>query len=392
MIAKTLTGLEDILAAELAAMGAREIKKMVRSVEFHGDMRLLYEANLRCRTATRILKPLRGFRIWKPRDLYVQVCRIKWSRYLDPESTIAVDSVVHNSRDFNNSMFAAQRVKDAICDQIRHRTGERPSVDIKNPDFRLNLHIEGDHVTLSFDSSGEPLGKRGYRTEAGEAPLSEMLAAGILALTGWDAASPFVDGMCGSGTIVIEAAMKARGLAPGLARERFGFMRWKDFDANLFRAVREELTRSARPNLPFQIVGSDIDAARIEQARANAKRAGVQNDIRFECKSFADQTPPEPPGVLVINPPYGERLTPVDSALEELYSSIGDTLKQRYAGYNAFVFTAALEAAKRIGLKPSRRFPLLNGALDCRLLRYEMYQGSRRPPLAEDAVGQTPEA
>ena len=423
MIAKTLSGLEDVLAAELKALGARDVKTMVRSVEFHGDTRLLYEVNLRCRTATRILKPIRGFRIWKAQDLYTQVCRIKWSRYLDPESTIAVDAVVNHSRDFTNSIFAAQRVKDALCDQVRHRTGQRPSVDLKDPDLRISLHIDGDHVTLGFDASGDTLSKRGYRTEAGEAPLSEVLAAGILALTGWDAASPLADGMCGSGTFVIEAAIMARGMAPGLARERFGFMKWKDYDPALFRAVREEAARSARPDLPFEILGSDAAPERIEQARANARRAGVEGDIRFEVNAFADQQPPAPPGVLVINPPYGERLKPSEpenshaarrvrgswdskrdsrrlpesekaetqkndkdseSRLEELYASIGDTLKKRYAGYNAFVFTGALQAAKRIGLRPSRRIPLFNGAIDCRLFKYEMYEGSRREPRPEN--------
>jgi len=381
LVAKTLSGLEEVLAAELRDLGATEVKPLSRAVEFFGDKRLLYRANLWCRTATRILKPIATFHAADGEELYKRVDRINWLRYLTVESTLAIDAVVSQSG-LDNSLFVAQRTKDAIVDQFRKKLDKRPSVDLTNPDLRLNIYIHRDLATLSLDSSGEPLQRRGYRTDAGKAPLNEVLAAGILALTDWDLSSPLVDPMCGSGTFVIEAALKARRLAPGLIRRQFAFMNWKDYAPSMFEKVCDEAREIALPNLPFEILGSDREARQVEDARANAQRAGVFDDIRFENASFEDQTPPPAPGTLIVNPPYGERLKVGDIA--SLYSSLGDTFKKKYDGYDAFIFTGNHEAAKKIGLRASRRFPLYNGAIECRLLKFEMYRGSRKARKQEE--------
>jgi len=276
---------------------------------------------------------------------------------------------------FDNSMFVSQRAKDAIVDQFRARTGRRPSVDTADPDLRLNLHIHGPKATLSLDASGEPLGRRGYRTEGGKAPLGEVLAAGIVRLTEWDMASPLIDPMCGSGTIIIEAAMMARNLAPGL-RRRFGFMRWKGYDAALFKRLHQEAIAVGRPKAPCEIIGSDIDRKALAEAKGNAERAGVAADIQFEQKSFENQMAPQPPGVMATNPPYGERMGMAD--INAFYAGLGDALKRNYQGYAVFILTGNPDAAKHIGLRTSRRIKLFNGPIECRLLRFELYQGSRK--------------
>ena len=377
MIAKTLSGLEDVLAAELEELGASEVRPLSRSVSFKGDQSLLYKANLWSRLAMRFLVCLRTFRITKNDDLYRAVKDIDWRVFLNPDDTLAVDSFIFNSI-FNHSRYASQLVKDAVVDQFRERYGRRPSVDFENPRVRINLYVSGREAILALDSSGEALSRRGYRTEAGEAPLSEVLAAGIIALTDWDGKSSFIDGMCGSGTFVIEAAMKARRMAPGLLLKTFGFMKWKDYDKVLFEKIRREAKARILPKIPFEIVGSDIEQARVAEARANARRAGVEKDIRLECIPFQDQSPPPPPGVLVINPPYDKRMPVEDVA--SLYRMIGDALKQKYRNYTAFIFTGSSEGVKNVGLRTSRRIALHNGPLECRLLRYEMYEGSRKKP------------
>jgi putative N6-adenine-specific DNA methylase len=325
----------------------------------------------------RFLVCLRTFRITKNDDLYRAVKDIDWRVFLNPDDTLAVDSFIFNSI-FNHSRYASQLVKDAVVDQFRERYGRRPSVDFENPRVRINLYVSGREAILALDSSGEALSRRGYRTEAGEAPLSEVLAAGIIALTDWDGKSSFIDGMCGSGTFVIEAAMKARRMAPGLLLKTFGFMKWKDYDKVLFEKIRREAKARILPKIPFEIVGSDIEQARVAEARANARRAGVEKDIRLECIPFQDQSPPPPPGVLVINPPYDKRMPVEDVA--SLYRMIGDALKQKYRNYTAFIFTGSSEGVKNVGLRTSRRIALHNGPLECRLLRYEMYEGSRKKP------------
>ena len=374
LIAKTLSGLEETLAEELTALGAQDVWPTSRAVEFSGDTALLYKVHLWCRTATRILKPIATFQAADSDELYRAVGRIDWSQYLEADSTLAIDAVAIDSG-FANSMFVSQRAKDAIVDQLRARTGKRPSVDTADPDLRLNVHIHGPKATLSLDASGEPLGRRGYRIEGGKAPLGEVLAAGIVRLTEWDMASPLIDPMCGSGTIIIEAAMMARDLAPGL-RRRFGFMRWKDYDAAIFKRLHQEALAAGRPRTACEIVGSDIDRRALAEAKANAERAGVADDIRFEQKTFENQRPPQPPGVMVANPPYGERMAMAD--INAFYTGLGDALKRNYQGYAAFILTGNPDAAKHIGLRTSRRIKLFNGPIECRLLRFELYQGSRK--------------
>jgi len=381
MVAKTLFGLEDLLATELRELGAGDIRVMNRSVEFAGDRRVLYAANLHCRTAIRILRPIRTFRCVDGDQLYRQVRRIDWMGQLDSSMTMAVDAVVSHSG-IDNSMFAAQRVKDAVVDQLRERTRRRPSVDVVHPDLRINLHLHENNATLALDTSGDSLHRRGYRTQGGKAPINEVLAAGIIKLSGWDMESPLIDGMCGSGTFVIEAALMARRIAPGLLRSRFGFQRMKDFDKSLFAEVVAEARGLVRSELPGRIVGSDRDMTVLKEARANADRAGVARDIVFEQRDFAAQNPPPGSGVLIMNPPYGERLSVAD--IGALYRMIGDTLKSKYDGYTAFIFTGSSAAAKSVGLRTSRRITLYNGPLESRLLRYEMYQGSRKQKFSSD--------
>jgi len=375
LVAKTLSGLEGVLAEELTALGASDVWPGNRAVEFAGDKRLLYNANLWCRTATRILMPIASFRAATSEQLYRHCSQIEWTNYLDVGGTLAVDAVAIDSA-FDNSLFVAQRVKDAIVDQFRGRFGKRPSVDADNPDLRVNIHIHGDKATLSLDSSGQSLTRRGYRIGGGKAPLSEVLAAGIIKLTGWDKTAPLIDPMCGSGTIVIEAAMLAKNMAPGLLRKEYGFMRWKDYDPALWQSSVKKAKSAMVPEPAGEIVGSDIDSAVLREAEANAVRAGVKKQIRLERKSFAEQNPPQGPGFLVTNPPYGERIAVKE--IDALYKMRGDNLKQKYNGYKAFVFTGNMGAIKAIGLKTSRRIKLFNGPIECRLLGFDIYQGSRK--------------
>jgi 23S rRNA (guanine2445-N2)-methyltransferase / 23S rRNA (guanine2069-N7)-methyltransferase len=309
--------------------------------------------------------------------LYDGVQQVDWSRFLDPDRSLAIDPVVWSSF-CTHSLFVAQLSKDAIVDQFRERTGRRPSVDRNEPDLRINIHLVENVATVYLDSSGDSLHRRGYRVKTGDAPLGEVLAAGILKLTEWDCQSTLLDPMCGSGTFCIEAALLARNMAPGVTRRWFGFQSWKDYDRSLRDAVLAELRRGELPSLPFSIVGSDIDAEAIAMARENARRAGVAADIRFETVNAECCQGPTPTGTLVMNPPYDERLK-VDR-IASLYRRIGDTFKQRFAGYTAWVFTGNLDAAKQIGLRPSRKVRLFNGPIECRLLRFDLYRGTRRMP------------
>lgn len=382
--ARTVRGLEEILAAEVRALGAREVQEKNRAVVFRGDRELLYRCNLELRTALRILKPIHSFKIAGQDDLYKKTKAFDWSAHLDLRSTFAIDSAVH-SPIFSNSLYAALKTKDAIVDQFRDRTGKRPSIDTDRPDIRLHLHLTGRDCTLSLDSSGESLHRRGYRTQAGEAPLSEVLAAGLVLASGWRGDRPFLDPMCGSGTIAIEAALLAGDIAPGLGRERFGFMNWGDFDAALW----EEIVSAARARTTSgdragQVFAADREQHAVGLARANAERAGLAPEaIRFERADFAAYEPPAPPGVLVMNPPYGERMQTAD--VEALYKTIGDRLKQAYTDYEAWILSSNLAALKKVGLKPSRKLTVRNGPLECSFRRYELYAGSRDAQTATPA-------
>ncbi len=376
IIATTLSGLEEVLAAELEALDMEYIKPGNRVVTCSGNLRQLYEANMWCRTAIRILKPIRNFKARDEKDLYQQVQKTNWSEYLDLEQTFAIDAVVSHST-FEHSLFVAQLTKDAIVDQFRKATGQRPSVDRIRPDIRLNLHMHENMVTLSLDSSGDSLHRRGYRLQTNVAPLNEVLAAGIIGLSGWDRKSTFIDPMCGSGTFMIEAALMAQNIAPGLfRRDPFAFENWKDYDEPLFEMVWKTAEAKERTTPQAQIIGYDIDPDYVEATRTNIANAGLEKIIRIEEADFFKTEAPAESGVLVMNPPYNERIVTED--INDLYKQIGDTLKTNYQGFNAFVFTGNLDAAKSIGLRASRRIPLYNGAIECRLLKYELYKGSRR--------------
>jgi len=385
LIATTLYGLEGVLAEELTGIGAEEVTSENGAVRFFGDMRMLYRANLQCRTAIRMLLPVREFPCRDEKELYRETIRIDWGQYLDFEMTLAVDAVVRKSA-INNSMFAAQKCKDAIVDQIRDRTGKRPSVELDNPDIRLNLFISENRAVLSLDSSGESLHRRGYRLEGGKAPLNEILAAGIVKLSGWSGAGVLLDPMCGSGTIPIEAALMASHRAPGLIRKNYGFQRWMDYDREAYDDVIQELKSNTRTLKEGLIFGSDKSGEVLGEARANAARAGVGNGIEFSKVKFQNLKAAASQGTIIMNPPYGERIKSAD--LKRLYREIGDVLKTGYQGYNAWIFTGNLDAAKYIGLRTSRRIKLYNGPIECRLLKYEIYSGSRKAKYRrDDSIG-----
>lgn len=376
IIATTLAGLEEVLAAELRELDMEYVKVGNRVVTCSGNLRQLYEANLWCRTAIRILKPIRQFKARDEKNLYEQVQQTDWSEFFDLDMTFAIDAVVSHST-FEHSLYVSQLTKDAIVDQFRAKTGARPSVDRIRPDVRLNLHMYDNLVTLSLDSSGDSLHRRGYRLQTNVAPLNEVLAAGIIALSGWDKKSPFIDPMCGSGTFLIEAALMAQNIAPGLfRRDPYGFEKWKDYNESLFEMVWNTAEAKEKRTPQAHIIGYDLDADYIEAARNNIANAGLENIIQVEQADFFETQAPEGQGVVVMNPPYNERIQSED--INELYKNIGDTLKNNYQGYDAFVFTGNLEAAKSIGLRTSRRVPLYNGSIECRLLKYELYRGSRK--------------
>jgi putative N6-adenine-specific DNA methylase len=373
--ATTLFGLEEILAEELRSLGAKNIRAQRRFVEFSGDQYIMYKANLWCRTAIRILKPIASFAIHKEKDLYNEIKKIRWDQYITTKSTIAIDSFVRNSI-FTHSLYVSQLTKDAIIDQMRDKSGSRPGVDLKDPDLRLNLHIQHNNVVLSLDSSGDSLHKRGYRIQTNTVPLNEVLAAGILYLTGWDRNSSFIDPMCGSGTFLIEAAMMALGRIPGYYRSKFGFMRWLDFDAGLYHNIQDEAVKAEKDALAFPIEGSDVNKKTFQIACRNVQNAAMEDFIQIHHKALEEQTPPPAPGVMVMNPPYGERQEV--NQLPEKYKMIGDVLKSMYEGYTAYILTGNLQEAKHIGLRTSFRKELFNGPIDCRLLKFELYSGSRR--------------
>lgn len=373
MMAKTMAGLEDILAEELIALGANNLEIGKRAVSFEGDLALLYRANICCRTALRILKPVYTFKARTTDEIYKKVKAMNWFEHLTEESTFAIDAVTFSDL-FTHSKFVAYRVKDAIADYFTQRTDKRPSVDVANPDLLINFHIAHDTCTLSFDSSGESLHKRGYKTEQTEAPLNEVLAAGILLKSGWKGQSVLIDPMCGSGTFLVEAALIALNIPPGIYRKNFAFEKWKNFDKELFSLIYND--DANEKEFDYKIYGSDISAEAIKISRQNIANAGLQKYIELTTLPFEDyQSAPASKGYLITNPPYGERLKPDN--LDNLYSMIGERLKHVFAGYNAGVLSHKKEHFNKIGLKPSAKFPLKNGSLDCELRCYDIFQGKR---------------
>lgn len=379
LLAKTLFGLEDVLADEIREMGAGGVTILNRAVAFEGPRSLLYTVNYRSRLALSVLVPVAGFRISGQKDLYNGAVSVDWDHYLDTGKTYAVTAVV-NSRHFTHSGYAALVVKDAIADFFRRLTRERPSVDQKAPDLLVNVHISNESVTISLDSTVTPLYKRGYRRGQSEAPLSEVLAAGMIALAGWKAETPLTDGMCGSGTIVAEAGLIARNIAPGKFRKSFGFMKWKDYDPALFRSVKFEAEKKERRS-PVRIYGGDISPDACATATVNIKEAGLSDTVEIAERDFLHSPPPAEEGTLIINPPYGHRIGTTD--MGEFYGAIGSVLKHHYPGYTAWILSGDQASLKSVALKPFRKFDLLNGDIECRFLGYELYGGSKKKKVSD---------
>lgn len=374
LIAKTMAELEDVLAEELIALGANDVEIGTRMVSFTGNKALMYKANIHCRTALRILKPIYTFKAETADEVYEALKQVDWEQYLSLNNTFSIDAVVY-SHIFNHSKFVAYRVKDAIADWFMERYEKRPSVSLTNPDLVFNIHISHNKCTLSLDSSGESLHKRGYRVAQTEAPLSEVLAAGMILKSGWRGESTLVDPMCGSGTILIEAAMIALGIPPGIHRQHFAFERWKDFDQELFSQIYND--DSSSKEFKYRIVGSDISPAAISAAERNIKNAGLKNHIDLSVMPFQQYVEaPAPEGVVITNPPYGERIKVEE--MDELYGMIGERLKHVFSGYNAFILSYRKESFDAIALKHSARFFLYNGALECEMREYEIFSGKRK--------------
>ncbi len=374
MLAKTLFGFEEILAQELRNLGASNITTGVRNVSFDGDTGFLYKANLNLRTAIKIIKPIHQFRVRNESDLYKKIYEMDWTQYLSVSSTFSVDTTLVSDL-FTHSLYVSQKVKDAIVDKFRDQTGDRPSVDVKFPDMKFNIHIQNNECTLSLDSSGRSLHHRGYRTATNIAPINEVLAAGILLLSGWDGRSHFLDPMCGSGTFLIEAAMIACNIPANINRKGFAFEKWPDFDQELFDKIVEVSLAKTR-DFHFSITGYDKAPSAVRKSIDNIENANLTDYIKVEQRSFFEaQKTVSGPLHIVFNPPYGERL---DIDMESFYKNIGDTLKQGFPGTNAWLITSNIDALKKVGLKTSRKIKLFNAHLESRLVKYEMYEGSKK--------------
>jgi putative N6-adenine-specific DNA methylase len=364
-------GVENILADELRALGAADVEPGRGGVAYSGDKALLYKSCLWLRTAIRVLRPVLEADVQSPDELYEIVRANDWSRYLTPEHTLAVDSNVRDSA-ITHSKYAALRVKDAICDQFVETCGRRPSVDVETPMVGFNLHVYRDHAVLSLEAAGESLHKRGYRPIQTKAPLNEALAAALVLRTGWKGDVPFVDPLCGSGTLAIEAAWIALHRPPGLTRKRFGFQGWMDYDVGLWTELRDEARRGMLRTLPAPVWGSDVRGDAVAFSIDNAKAAGIGNLLRFAKRDVRDfEPPPGPPGILLCNPPYGERLGD-ERDLRSLYGLLGDVFRMRMRGWTCYVFTGNPNLAACIGIEPAEQIPLFNGKIPCRLLKYAM--------------------
>lgn len=374
MVAKTFFGFEEILAKELQQLGAQNVEKGTRVVSFVGDKGFMYKANLALRTALKILKPIKTFKAYNDNSLYKGVQSVDWTQYLSEHNTFVVETTLH-SEHFNHSQFVALKTKDAIVDQFREKTGKRPNIDKDFPDLRIHIHIDRDFATISLDTSGASLHHRGYRSATNIAPINEVLAAGMLLLTGWEGNSHFLDPMCGSGTILAEAAMIACNIPANINRKEFAFERWKDWDSELFDTILESLLKKTK-EFHYTITGYDKAPSAVSKAKDNIRNANLEEYISIRHEDFFQtEKMSEGPLHMVFNPPYGERL---NIEMERFYREIGDTLKRNYPNTNAWFITANLEALKFVGLKPSRKIKLFNGKLEARLVKYEMYEGSKR--------------
>lgn len=372
LIAKTFFGLEEVLAREIEEIGGKNIDIGRRMVKYTGDQKILYKSNIYLRTALRILKNVSSFTIKDQDDYYNILLDFEWENYLGLHHSFAIDAVI-NSTIFNNSLYAAQRAKDALVDRFRKKYHKRPLVDTNSPDVLINLHLSESTLNISMDSSGVSLHRRGYRDAEGPAPLNQVLAAGMIYLSGWQPGEPFVDPMTGTGTLAIEAAMIARNMPPGLVRKEFCFQNWPDYNKKLYRQLMEEIElNDTKP----KIFANDISAQAIETARFNAQKANISSFIRFSNKSFKIYEPKAEEGTVIINPPYGERMKP--DKLFSLYQEIGDVLKLYYPGFKAWIISSNQEAMKKIGLRTKSKYKLFNGSLECTYAGYELFQGTMK--------------
>ena len=374
MVAKTMFGFEEILAKELRNLGAGNVEEGVRSVFFEVDTGFMYKANLCLRTAIKIVKPIHSFRVRDENDLYKKIYAIDWFDYLSTSTTFAIDATV-NSENFTHSLYVSQKTKDAIVDKFRDTDGSRPDVDIKFPDVRINIHIQNDQCNVALDSSGRSLHQRGYRTATNIAPINEVLAAGLLLLSGWDGQCDFLDPMCGSGTLLTEAAMIACNIPANINRKEFAFEKWHDFDAELFEKIVDSSLKRTR-EFNHKIIGYDKAPSAVRKAQDNIVNANLSDYITVERKNFFDSEKFTDKHLhMVFNPPYGERL---DIEMEDFYTDIGNTLKRNYPGTDAWFITSNLEALKFVGLRPSRKIKVFNSHLESRLVKYVMYEGSKK--------------
>jgi putative N6-adenine-specific DNA methylase len=373
LIATTLYGLEEVLADELATLGAKAVRPHNRAVSFDGDKKMLYRANYHLRTALRVLRHLGSFRAGNEEHIYRGIRDMAWEKIMGPENTLAVETVLVSHR-YKHSVYISQKVKDGIVDRFRDLTGSRPSVEPKDPDYRVHIHLGDTHCSVSLDSSGESLHKRGYRVQSYRAPLNEVLAAGLIRLSGWEPGVRFINPMCGSGTLAIEAGMMARGLPGGHFRSGFGFQAWKDYEPRLFDSVRNE--RFLREFKDARIMACDLAFSAIRAARQNMERAGLLGMIDLVKADFASWGIAPGSGTVILNPPYGERVG--EANLQEMYRQIGDTLKKKYSGCQAWIFSGNPDAMKHVGLRTSRKLTLFNGPIKCKYNMYELYDGSRK--------------
>ena len=386
LIAKTFMGLEPVLAQELTQLGANNVQIGRRMVSFTGDQEMMYRANFQLHTAIRILKPIKHFKARSAEEVYDEIKTVDWSQYIEKGKTFSVDSVVY-SEEFRNSRFVTYKVKDAIVDQFREKTGTRPNISVSNPDMRLHIHIADEDATLCLDSSGESLHRRGYRQESVEAPLNEVLAAGMILMTGWKGEIDFIDPMCGSGTLLIEAALIARNMSPGIFRKEFAFEKWPDFDQELFDRIYND--ESQESEFTHHIYGYDIDMKAVNTARLNVKAAGLTKDITIEQADFKNFKKPQEPSILITNPPYGERISTPN--LLGTYKMIGERLKHEFMGNDAWILSYREECFEQIGLKPSIKIPVYNGSLECEFRKYAIFDGKMKEFRAEGGIIKTEE-
>lgn len=373
-IAKTFAGIERVLADELQQLGANSIKILRRGVSFEGDQKLLYRANIELHTALRILIPIDDFVAPNEQVFYKKVQAIDWSTYFNNEETFAINALAF-SKVYKHSHYVALKTKDAIVDQFRDRTGKRPNVDVQRPKVRIHVYINGTDCSIALDSSGDSLHKRGYRIDTVEAPINEVLAAGLIGLTEWDKDTDFIDPMCGSGTFLTEAALWAFNTAPNLHRKSFGFTKWNDFNPQLFKEVKAH-AKALERGFDYNIYGFDKSFKAIKATQRNILAAQLEGKITVERMRFEKSHKIVDNGLIIMNPPYDERLNEIN--INELYRKIGDQLKQEYAGYNAWIISSNRSALKQIGLRPSKKFTIFNGQLECKFQRYDLYEGSKK--------------